>query len=64
MMSSLGGDKARGPREKALPAATQTSQHQKQIQVSHRNPMNNFRERKITRKSMRRQHPSVHTDYL
>uniref|UniRef100_A0AAQ4QRD5 Ubiquitin associated protein 2a n=1 Tax=Gasterosteus aculeatus aculeatus TaxID=481459 RepID=A0AAQ4QRD5_GASAC len=34
MMSSLGGDKARGPREKALPAATQTSQHQKQIQAT------------------------------
>lgn len=34
MMSSLGSDKARGPREKALPAATHTSQPQKQIQVS------------------------------
>ncbi|XP_037346899.2 ubiquitin-associated protein 2a isoform X1 [Pungitius pungitius] len=34
MMSSLGGDKARGPREKALPPATQTSQHQKQIQAT------------------------------
>ncbi|MEQ2193940.1 hypothetical protein XENOCAPTIV_018953 [Xenoophorus captivus] len=33
MMSSLGGDKARGPREKALPAATHTSQPQKQIQL-------------------------------
>lgn len=36
MMSSLGSDKARGPREKALPAATHTSQPQKQIQVSNR----------------------------
>lgn len=35
MMSSLGGDKARGPREKALPASAHTSQPQKQIQVSH-----------------------------
>lgn len=34
MMSSLGGDKARGPREKMLPAAAHTSQPQKQIQVS------------------------------
>ncbi|XP_037831161.1 ubiquitin-associated protein 2a isoform X2 [Kryptolebias marmoratus] len=34
MMSSLGSDKARGPREKALPAATQTSQPQKQIQAT------------------------------
>ncbi|XP_068576201.1 ubiquitin-associated protein 2a isoform X1 [Cebidichthys violaceus] len=34
MMSSLGGDKARGPREKALPAATQASQPQKQIQAT------------------------------
>uniref|UniRef100_A0A7N6B7X9 UBA domain-containing protein n=1 Tax=Anabas testudineus TaxID=64144 RepID=A0A7N6B7X9_ANATE len=34
MMSSLGGDKARGPREKPLPAVTHTSQPQKQIQVS------------------------------
>ncbi|KAM8866950.1 ubiquitin-associated protein 2a isoform 3-T3 [Synchiropus picturatus] len=33
-MSSLGSDKARGPREKALPAATQTSQPQKQIQAT------------------------------
>uniref|UniRef100_A0AAQ6IJY0 UBA domain-containing protein n=1 Tax=Anabas testudineus TaxID=64144 RepID=A0AAQ6IJY0_ANATE len=33
-MSSLGGDKARGPREKPLPAVTHTSQPQKQIQVS------------------------------
>lgn len=40
MMSSLGGEKARGPREKALPAVTHTSQPQKQIQVSHRNHMN------------------------
>lgn len=40
MMSSLGGEKARGPREKALPAATQTSQPQKQIQVGHRNHIN------------------------
>lgn len=37
MMSSLGGEKARGPREKALPAATHTSQPQKQIQVSNSN---------------------------
>uniref|UniRef100_A0A672YCE5 UBA domain-containing protein n=1 Tax=Sphaeramia orbicularis TaxID=375764 RepID=A0A672YCE5_9TELE len=35
MMSSLGSEKARGPREKALPVATHTSQPQKQIQVSH-----------------------------
>lgn len=35
MMSSLGGDKARSPREKALPASAHTSQPQKQIQVSH-----------------------------
>ncbi|XP_022056418.1 ubiquitin-associated protein 2a [Acanthochromis polyacanthus] len=34
MMSSLGGDKARGPREKALPAATHTSQPQKLIQAT------------------------------
>lgn len=34
MMSLLGGDKARGPREKALPAAPHTPQPQKQIQVS------------------------------
>ncbi|XP_041836689.1 ubiquitin-associated protein 2a isoform X2 [Melanotaenia boesemani] len=34
MMSSLGSDKARGPREKALPAVTQTSQPQKQIQAT------------------------------
>lgn len=34
MMSSLGGDKARGPREKTLPAATHTSQPQKQIQAT------------------------------
>uniref|UniRef100_A0A672YDZ6 UBA domain-containing protein n=1 Tax=Sphaeramia orbicularis TaxID=375764 RepID=A0A672YDZ6_9TELE len=32
-MSSLGSEKARGPREKALPVATHTSQPQKQIQV-------------------------------
>ncbi|XP_029288053.1 ubiquitin-associated protein 2a isoform X2 [Cottoperca gobio] len=34
MMSSLGGEKARGPREKVLPAATHTSQPQKQIQAT------------------------------
>ncbi|KAG7494788.1 Ubiquitin-associated 2 [Solea senegalensis] len=34
MMSLLGGDKARGPREKAPPAATHTSQPQKQIQAT------------------------------
>lgn len=34
MMSSLGSDKARGPREKALPAATHTSQPQKLIQAT------------------------------
>ncbi|TNN35026.1 Ubiquitin-associated protein 2 [Liparis tanakae] len=34
MMSSLGGDKARGPREKAAPAATHASQPQKQIQAT------------------------------
>ncbi|KAF7663688.1 hypothetical protein LDENG_00203790 [Lucifuga dentata] len=34
MMSSLGSDKARGPREKALPAATHTSQPQKPIQAT------------------------------
>ncbi|XP_035518129.1 ubiquitin-associated protein 2a isoform X2 [Morone saxatilis] len=34
MMSSLGSDKARVPREKALPAATHTSQPQKQIQAT------------------------------
>ncbi|KAM3878265.1 ubiquitin-associated protein 2a [Diretmus argenteus] len=34
MMSSLGGDKARGPREKTLPAATHASQPQKQIQAT------------------------------
>lgn len=33
-MSSLGSDKARGPREKALPAATHTSQPQKLIQAT------------------------------
>lgn len=40
MMSSLGGEKARGPREKALPAVTHTSQPQKQIQVSRCDHMN------------------------
>lgn len=40
MMSSLGGDKARGPREKPLPAVTHTSQPQKQIQVSWLHLMN------------------------
>uniref|UniRef100_A0AAX7UHM7 UBA domain-containing protein n=1 Tax=Astatotilapia calliptera TaxID=8154 RepID=A0AAX7UHM7_ASTCA len=34
MMSSLGGDKARSPREKALPASAHTSQPQKQIQAT------------------------------
>ncbi|XP_068171751.1 ubiquitin-associated protein 2a isoform X2 [Antennarius striatus] len=34
MMSSLGSDKARGPREKALPASTHMSQPQKQIQAT------------------------------
>lgn len=34
MMSLLGGDKARGPREKTLPAATHTPQPQKQIQAT------------------------------
>ncbi|TWW61721.1 Ubiquitin-associated protein 2 [Takifugu flavidus] len=34
MMSSLGSDKARGPREKALAAATHTTQPQKQIQAT------------------------------
>uniref|UniRef100_A0A8C9XK13 Ubiquitin associated protein 2a n=1 Tax=Sander lucioperca TaxID=283035 RepID=A0A8C9XK13_SANLU len=34
MMSSLGSEKARGPREKALPAVTHTSQPQKQIQAT------------------------------
>ncbi|XP_056128707.1 ubiquitin-associated protein 2a [Lampris incognitus] len=34
MMSSLGGDKARGPREKTLPTATHASQPQKQIQAT------------------------------
>nr|XP_019942373.1 PREDICTED: ubiquitin-associated protein 2 isoform X2 [Paralichthys olivaceus] len=34
MMSLLGGDKARGPREKVLPSATHTSQPQKQIQAT------------------------------
>lgn len=34
MMSSLGSDKARGPRDKALPAVTHTSQPQKQIQAT------------------------------
>ncbi|XP_061919240.1 ubiquitin-associated protein 2a isoform X1 [Entelurus aequoreus] len=33
-MSSLGGEKARGPREKVPPAATHTSQPQKQIQAT------------------------------
>ncbi|TNM88550.1 hypothetical protein fugu_004804 [Takifugu bimaculatus] len=33
-MSSLGSDKARGPREKALAAATHTTQPQKQIQAT------------------------------
>ncbi|XP_054639968.1 ubiquitin-associated protein 2a isoform X3 [Dunckerocampus dactyliophorus] len=33
-MSSLGSEKARGPREKAPPAATHTSQPQKQIQAT------------------------------
>ncbi|XP_019736146.1 ubiquitin-associated protein 2a isoform X2 [Hippocampus comes] len=34
MMSSLGSDKARGPREKVPPAATHMSQPQKQIQAT------------------------------
>uniref|UniRef100_A0A1A8D5M4 Ubiquitin associated protein 2 n=1 Tax=Nothobranchius kadleci TaxID=1051664 RepID=A0A1A8D5M4_NOTKA len=34
MMSSLGSEKARGPREKVLPAVTHTSQPQKQIQAT------------------------------
>ena len=34
MMTSLGGDKARGPRDKALPASTHITQPQKQLQVS------------------------------
>ncbi|XP_035007212.2 ubiquitin-associated protein 2a isoform X2 [Hippoglossus stenolepis] len=34
MMSLLGGDKARGPREKVLPSVTHTSQPQKQIQAT------------------------------
>ncbi|XP_049590446.1 ubiquitin-associated protein 2a isoform X4 [Syngnathus scovelli] len=34
MMSSLGSEKARGPREKVPPAATHTSQPQKQIQAT------------------------------
>ncbi|XP_024125953.1 ubiquitin-associated protein 2a isoform X2 [Oryzias melastigma] len=34
MMSSLGSEKARGPRDKALPAATHVSQPQKQIQAT------------------------------
>lgn len=42
MMSSLGSDKARGPREKAIPAATHTSQQQKQIQVSGHEKWNNL----------------------
>lgn len=42
MMSSLGSDKARGPREKAIPAATHTSQQQKQIQVSGRKKWKNL----------------------
>lgn len=33
-MTSLGSEKARGPREKSLPATAHTSQPQKQIQVS------------------------------
>uniref|UniRef100_A0A8C4ZX30 Ubiquitin associated protein 2a n=1 Tax=Gadus morhua TaxID=8049 RepID=A0A8C4ZX30_GADMO len=33
-MSSLGGDKARGPREKTLPTVTHSSQPQKQIQAT------------------------------
>uniref|UniRef100_A0A8C7ZYZ4 Ubiquitin associated protein 2a n=1 Tax=Oryzias sinensis TaxID=183150 RepID=A0A8C7ZYZ4_9TELE len=34
MMSSLGSEKSRGPRDKALPAATHVSQPQKQIQAT------------------------------
>ncbi|CAL8336362.1 unnamed protein product [Merluccius merluccius] len=34
MMSSLGGDKARGPREKTLPTATHSSQPQKHTQAT------------------------------
>ncbi|XP_045078934.1 ubiquitin-associated protein 2-like [Coregonus clupeaformis] len=34
MMTSLGGDKARGTRDKALPAATNTTQPQKQLQAT------------------------------
>uniref|UniRef100_A0A4W5MVX7 UBA domain-containing protein n=1 Tax=Hucho hucho TaxID=62062 RepID=A0A4W5MVX7_9TELE len=34
MMTSLGGDKARGTRDKALPAATHTTQPQKQLQAT------------------------------
>lgn len=42
MMSSLGSDKARGPREKAIPAPPHTSQQQKQIQVSGRKKWKNL----------------------
>uniref|UniRef100_A0A8C7HJA7 Ubiquitin associated protein 2a n=1 Tax=Oncorhynchus kisutch TaxID=8019 RepID=A0A8C7HJA7_ONCKI len=34
MMTSLGGDKARGTRDKVLPAATHTTQPQKQLQAT------------------------------
>ncbi|XP_062313675.1 ubiquitin-associated protein 2a isoform X5 [Osmerus eperlanus] len=34
MMTSLGGDKARGPRDKALPASTHITQPQKQLQAT------------------------------
>ncbi|XP_034143031.1 ubiquitin-associated protein 2a isoform X2 [Esox lucius] len=34
MMTSLGGDKARGTRDKALPVATHTTQPQKQLQAT------------------------------
>lgn len=67
MMSSLGSDKARGPREKALPAATHTSQPQKQIQVSNRNHLNmkkNLMKAHSSEIQILKQDTSVHTATL
>lgn len=67
MMSSLGSEKARGPREKALPAATHTSQPQKQIQVRN---LNHLIKKKLSESThlwtigIVRQNTSVHTTTL
>lgn len=62
MMSSLGSDKARGPREKAIPAVTHTSQPQKQIQVSGHEKKKNMMTPSVVR--ILKQDTSVHTTTL